>query len=311
MTLPAPPFKAVTRDGHYVEIIGVGAHQVGGIPFPLRGRWMYGSTGVTHYEPVHWQANGKFDMPNDHPHPLDLVGICAGLNGAVEFPFPGAIAYPNTQQGVTHPAAPCVPESQPNEEYITMAKIINGISVAALTEVQARIINQARNASPDKKGPGAEERRQIKREVFAVVKAKFGIPENTRVKANTTGTQDKGYLVLHDKQGRAFQLGDNGQWNGQYALATDLFPPAPAPVVQPPAWPYPGGPNDGGAVAVTGGEVAQTFQPVVGRGAGVGQLPEGVKVVAQDDDNVLVQFNDDWEANFVGPNDDRILITRR
>jgi hypothetical protein len=89
---------------------------------------------------------------------------------------------------------------------------------AKLTAVQAAIINGARNNSSD------DERKQIKREVFSVVKAKFGIPESTKLKANTTGVDQPGYLVLHDKDGNAFQLGDNGQWNGV------LVPKAP-PVV--------------------------------------------------------------------------------
>jgi hypothetical protein len=91
---------------------------------------------------------------------------------------------------------------------------------AKLTAVQAAIINGARNNSSD------DERKQIKREVFSVVKAKFGIPESAKLKANTTGVDQPGYLVLHDKDGNAFQLGDNGQWNGV------LVPKAP-PVVAP------------------------------------------------------------------------------
>jgi hypothetical protein len=35
-----------------------------------------------------------------------------------------------------------------------------------------------------------------------------------------------GYLVLHDKDGNAFQLGDNGQWNGVLVPKAPAFAPA-------------------------------------------------------------------------------------
>lgn len=111
-----------------------------------------------------------------------------------------------------------------------MTKLVNNILVAALTSVQAAIINNARANAPDKKDANAEERKQIKREVFSVVKAKFGIDPSVKVKANTKGTDQKGYLILHDKQGNAFRLNDQGKWDGTMVTHDQLFPP-PAPVV--------------------------------------------------------------------------------
>lgn len=121
-----------------------------------------------------------------------------------------------------------------------MSKTINGICVAALTAVQAAIINQARSAAPGLKDQGADERKQIKREVYAVVKAKFGLPEGVKLRANTKGTDQKQYLILHTGNGNrrggvapglAFVLGADNKWTGSYAKHDDLFPP-PAPVVE-------------------------------------------------------------------------------
>lgn len=101
-----------------------------------------------------------------------------------------------------------------------MTKVINSITVAALTAVQARTINDARAHSD------AATRKQIKREVFSNVKAKYGIDQSIRTKANTTGETQKGYLVLHNKAGQAFRLGADGRWDGTMVNAADLFPPA-------------------------------------------------------------------------------------
>lgn len=112
-----------------------------------------------------------------------------------------------------------------------MTKTINGIRIATLTETQAAIINQARNHSSN------DERKQIKREVFSVVKAKYGIPENFQLSANTTGEGQRGHLILHvggkrnPQRGLAFRLGDDGKFDGTLVTRDELFPP-PAPVVE-------------------------------------------------------------------------------
>lgn len=121
-----------------------------------------------------------------------------------------------------------------------MSKLINGIRVAVLTATQAAIVNNARANAPGKGDTKAEERKQIKREVFGVVKSKYGIPPSTRTKANTTGAHQKGYLVLHDKQGNAFGIGDDGKWTGVLVKKDALFPPpvlvvVPGPVASAPA----------------------------------------------------------------------------
>jgi hypothetical protein len=100
----------------------------------------------------------------------------------------------------------------------TNTTLTPAFAVAMLTAVQAAIVNNARANSTD------AERKQIKKEVFAVVKAKFGIPESTRIKANTKGVGQKGYLILHDKQGNAFGLGTDGKFNGQMYSRDQLFP---------------------------------------------------------------------------------------
>lgn len=116
-----------------------------------------------------------------------------------------------------------------------MSKIINGFTLAALTAVQASIINQARAAAPDSKGQGADERKQIKREVYSVVKAKFGIAENIKVRAITRNPDHAEYLVLHvggkrnRDAGKAFRLGADGKWDGTYVTSLDLFPPVQTP----------------------------------------------------------------------------------
>ena len=108
-----------------------------------------------------------------------------------------------------------------------MTKSINGFTVAALTATQAAIINNARANAPGANDPRADERKQIKREVFSIVKAKYGIPESTKLKANTTGVDQPQYLVLHDEAGNAFQLDDSGRWNGVLLNKDALFPSAP------------------------------------------------------------------------------------
>lgn len=112
-----------------------------------------------------------------------------------------------------------------------MTKTINGIRIASVTETQAAIINQARQHSSN------DERKQIKREVFSVLKAKFGIPENFKLKANTTGEGQRQHLVLHvggkgPDAGKAFRLGDDGKFDGTLLSTADLFPPPPPVAVQ-------------------------------------------------------------------------------
>lgn len=119
-----------------------------------------------------------------------------------------------------------------------MSKTINSITVAALTAVQAAIIMQARAAAPGKKDAGADQRKQIKREVYGVAKDKFGIPSDVKVSAVVNDSQSPNYLVLHaagrrnPKRGMALRLGADGKWDGTYVTKDQLFPPpAPAPVL--------------------------------------------------------------------------------
>jgi hypothetical protein len=320
--LPFPPFKAITRWGHTVEIKKTDdLHTIAGVVFPLVGYFQDpAEVSINHccasHDPVRWQANGKFDMPNNHAHPLDLVSIVAADETA-EMPWPGGFQvpqpFPNPQQAVTQPAAPSVPESQPKEEIHTMAKTINSISVAALTPVQAAIINNARQANPDKKGQGADERKQIKREVFSVVKAKHGIPETQVVRASTHDSQNPEYLVLHTGKknragaGLAYRLGADGRWDGTYVTKDQLFPP-PAVEVE----------DDVHYVTVeddvhgdTQVEVAQSgtgFQGVAAAPA----LPDGIRLVSVSNRTVVIEVDSDaWNHDQVGADEDRHIFTAR
>lgn len=209
-----------------------------------------------------------------------------------------------------------------------MTKTINGITVATLTETQAAIVNQARSHS------SADERKQIKREVFAIVKAKFGINETTKVAAFTKNPTHPEYLVLHaagksnPQRGKAFRLGADGRWDGHYVDRSELFPP---PVqVEVPAELKAGfqsgdydddGEDDGPNYAAAAQEVGQSvngFQGVatlVGgpafQGTTMVSLPDGVKIVGQDSDTVLITFDrDEWDMEILGNNENRILLTR-
>lgn len=175
--------------------------------FPLRGVM---ADDPHHTQPLCWQLNGRYAL--DAPDDLDLVALVTEISTT---PFPLTPADPTHQPE-------CIP---PRVKEIHMSKQINGFTVACLTAVQAAIINQARASAPEKKDEKADERKQIKREVFSVVKAKFGIPDAHKLKANTTGEHQPGYLVLHNKMGLAYQLGEDGKWNGALLSRDQLFPP--------------------------------------------------------------------------------------
>lgn len=234
-------------------------------------------------------------------------------------PFPGAVQttpanapVSNSQQDLTPPAAPSVPESI-NQGHITMAKTINSISVAALTETQAAIINNARSVNGEKKGQGADERKQIKREVFSVVKAKHGIPESQIVRAATKPGGDE-YLVLHTGKknragaGLAFRLGADGKWDGTYVTKDQLFPPpAPAPVEVEADVKYVTVEDD-----VHGDSQMEVGQSATGfpGAAAAPALPDGFSLVSVSDRTVVIELNDDWNYEVVGNNDDRFVFTR-
>ena len=184
-----------------------------------------------------------------------------------------------------------------------MTKSINGFTLAALTAVQAAIITSARKNSSD------DERKQIKREVFAVAKAKFGIPESMKVSAFTANPTNPEYLVLHaagkrnPDDGKAFRLGDNGQWDGTFVSKDQLFPPPvecsePAPAAAPVAV------VDDGSQEVA--QSGSTFQNVAAPAAGP-TLPDGL-TLAITNNTVLIELGDDWEADTFNGN--RVIFTR-
>lgn len=225
MSLPSPPFRALTRSGLAVMVERTdGPKQLLGRCFPLVGEFVgpYALTGMSGKRRT-WQADGRFAL--DAEDPMDLVHIVVAET---------TTPFPNTPAELTQQPAASMRESQ--TQGTEMSKTINGIALAALTAVQATIIKQARTAAPGKRDAGADERKQIKREVYSIAKAKFGIPESQRVSAIVSNPDNPEYLVLHTggkKRGPklAFRLNSEGKWDGTYVTKDQLFPP-PAPAAQ-------------------------------------------------------------------------------
>lgn len=92
------------------------------------------------------------------------------------------------------------------------------MSFATMTPTQALIIRNARANS------GADERKQIKREVFASAKARFGIPQDYKLSV-ATESHEADYLVLKDRNGNKFELAADGLW----VNAVRAAPVAPTP----------------------------------------------------------------------------------
>lgn len=87
---------------------------------------------------------------------------------------------------------------------------------AKLSPALAAAINLARQHAGD------DDRKAVKREMFAAAKAQFGIPADVKVKCETANTASPDYLVLkRSADGQPFTLTDDGLWVG-----------APAPQVQ-------------------------------------------------------------------------------
>lgn len=87
---------------------------------------------------------------------------------------------------------------------------------AKLSPALAAAINLARQHAGD------DDRKAVKKEMFAAAKAQFGIPADVKVKCETSNTASPDYLVLkRSADGQPFTLTDDGLWVG-----------APAPQVQ-------------------------------------------------------------------------------
>lgn len=98
------------------------------------------------------------------------------------------------------------------------------MTYARLNPSLATAINLARDHA------GSDERKLLKKEMFATAKAQFGIPDHIKVKAETRDTTNPDYLVLKDsKTGQTFALAPDGLW----VNATRQAPAAP---VQPTRW---------------------------------------------------------------------------
>lgn len=78
---------------------------------------------------------------------------------------------------------------------------------AKLSPALAAAINLARQHAGD------DDRRAVKKEMFAAAKAQFGIPADVKVKCETANTVSPDYLVLkRSADGQPFMLDDVGLW---------------------------------------------------------------------------------------------------
>ena len=87
-----------------------------------------------------------------------------------------------------------------------------------VTPVFAATLNLARNHSND------ADRKAIKKDMFATLKKALGIPSDVKLKVNTTGVDQPGYLVLHDKNGNTFEAGADGRWVGATPIPDAVAP---------------------------------------------------------------------------------------
>lgn len=63
-------------------------------------------------------------------------------------------------------------------------------------------------------------RNAMKRDLFAMVKQQFGIPDDHKLKVEVDTASDPAFLTLiRKKDGTAYELGPDGKWNGNAALA--------------------------------------------------------------------------------------------
>lgn len=81
------------------------------------------------------------------------------------------------------------------------------MAYAKLSPAIASAINLARQHAGD------DDRKAVKKEMFAAAKAQFGIPDDIKVKCETSDTASAVYLVLKDSRtGQPFTLGNDGRW---------------------------------------------------------------------------------------------------
>lgn len=83
---------------------------------------------------------------------------------------------------------------------------------AKLTPAQASFLRTARPMQKD-------QRQQVKRELFAVVKSAFGIPADHKLVVELDNPHSPTYLVLKSKTtGQGYDLGSDGRWVGATPL---------------------------------------------------------------------------------------------
>lgn len=83
------------------------------------------------------------------------------------------------------------------------------MAYAKLSPAIASAINLARQHAGD------DDRKAVKKEMFAAAKAQFGIPADVKVKCETANTASADYLVLkRSADSQPFTLADDGLWVG-------------------------------------------------------------------------------------------------
>ena len=81
------------------------------------------------------------------------------------------------------------------------------MAYAKLSPALASAINLARQHAGD------DDRKAVKREMFAAAKAQFGIPADVKLKCETSNTASPDYLVLKaSATGQPFTLAHDGLW---------------------------------------------------------------------------------------------------
>jgi hypothetical protein len=89
------------------------------------------------------------------------------------------------------------------------------MALAKISPAQAATINLARQHAGD------GDRKAIKKEVFATIKAAFGIPADIKLKVETTDTASADYLVIKSKDDAVFNLSATGRWDGVAPVQTE------------------------------------------------------------------------------------------
>lgn len=93
------------------------------------------------------------------------------------------------------------------------------MAYATLSQAQARLLTQVRTLSP-------EARSEIRKDIFAIAKERFGIPTEHRLRVEVDDTASPDYLVLIRKATtQAYPLDATGRWVDAAPLPTQTDTP--------------------------------------------------------------------------------------